>query len=108
VTHNGVVAAGDPSDGLDLARGAGLLGSKGSCRCRGRGGDEDYEELAIRLTETLASRACWDDSWSVPTSDGITQARQRLGPEALGLLFGKGAEPVAKLLSRGRSCAAGG
>jgi hypothetical protein len=62
---------------------------------------EDYEEVATRLTETLASWGCWDDSWSVPTPGGITQARQRLGPEPLELLFGKVAEPVARLLTRG-------
>jgi hypothetical protein len=28
--------------------------------------EEDYEEVAARLTETLASWGCWDDSWSVP------------------------------------------
>jgi hypothetical protein len=42
--------------------------------------EEDYEEVAARLTETLESWGCWDDSWGVPTSGGITQARQRLGP----------------------------
>ena len=26
--------------------------------------DDDYEEVAARLTETLASWGCWDDSWS--------------------------------------------
>ena len=46
--------------------------------------EEGYEEVAARLTETLASWGCWDDSWSVPTSGGITQARKRLGPEPLG------------------------
>ncbi len=63
--------------------------------------EEDYEEVAARLTETLRSWGCWDDSWSVPTSGGITQARQRLGPEPLELLFGKVAVPVAGLLTRG-------
>jgi hypothetical protein len=63
--------------------------------------EEDYEEVATRLTETLSSWGCWDDSWSVPTSGGITQARQRLGPEPLELLFGKVAVPVAGLLTRG-------
>src|SRR5262245_21167003 len=63
--------------------------------------EEDYEEVAARLTETLASWGCWDDSWSVPTSGGITQARQRLGPEPLELLFGQVAGPVAGLLTRG-------
>jgi Insertion element 4 transposase N-terminal len=59
--------------------------------------DEDYEEVAARLTETLASWGCWDDSWRVPTSGGIAEARQRLGPE-----------PVAGLLAGGRSCVTGG
>jgi hypothetical protein len=43
----------------------------------------------------LASWGCWDDSWSTPTSGGITQARKRLGPEPLELLFAKVAVPVA-------------
>jgi Insertion element 4 transposase N-terminal/Transposase DDE domain len=62
---------------------------------------EDYEEVAARLTETLASWGCWDESWSTPTSGGITQARKRLGPEPLELLFAKVAVPVAAVLTRG-------
>ena len=54
--------------------------------------DDDYEEVAVRLTETLRDWGCWDDSWSMPTSGGITQARQRLGYE-----------PVKELFSRWRS-----
>jgi hypothetical protein len=49
--------------------------------------DDDYEEVAARLTETLTAWGCWDDSWSVPTSGGITQARQRLGYEPMKELF---------------------
>src|ERR1700761_6157843 len=45
--------------------------------------DEDYEEVAARLTETLRGWGCWDAGWEVPTRGGITQARQRLGPEPL-------------------------
>jgi hypothetical protein len=63
--------------------------------------DEDYEEVAARLTETLAWWGCWDDSWSAPASGGITQARRRLGAEPLELLFGKVAAPVAGVLTRG-------
>src|SRR5258706_12816801 len=63
--------------------------------------DEDYEEVAARLAGTLASWKCWDSSWSVPTSGGITQARQRLGYEPLQELFGKGAQPAADPLTRG-------
>ena len=55
--------------------------------------EEDYEEVAARLTETLASWGCWDQSWATPTSGGLTQARKRLGPEPLELLFDKVAGP---------------
>jgi hypothetical protein len=63
--------------------------------------DEDYEEVATRLTETLTAWGCWADSWSVPTSGGITQVRQRLGPEPLRELFSQVAVPVAEELTRG-------
>jgi hypothetical protein len=128
VTHNGVVAAGGrltdwislgvlassvPRDAVDAVVAA---AGKGAKRSDGKlpphvvvylvmalalFADEDYEEVATRLTETLVSWGCWDDSWSVPTSGGITQARQRLGPEPLERLFGQVAQPVAGLLTRG-------
>jgi Insertion element 4 transposase N-terminal len=63
--------------------------------------DDDYEAVAASLTETLASWGCWDDSWSVPASGGITQARQRLGYEPLKELFSEVAVPVAGELTRG-------
>ena len=63
--------------------------------------DDDYEEVAARLTETLAAWGCWDDSWSVPTSGGITQARQRLGYEPVKKLFAEVAAPVAEELTAG-------
>ena len=62
--------------------------------------DDDYEEVAARLTETLAVWGCWDEGWSVPTSGGITQARQRLGYEPVRELFGEVAVPAADLLTR--------
>jgi Insertion element 4 transposase N-terminal/Transposase DDE domain len=58
--------------------------------------DDDYEEAAWRLTGTLASWGCWDESWAAPTSGGVTQARQRLGPEPVRRLFGEVAVPVAE------------
>jgi hypothetical protein len=58
--------------------------------------DDDYEEVAVRLTETLQGWGCWDDSREVPTSGGITQARQRLGDEPLKALFRQVAVPVAE------------
>jgi hypothetical protein len=128
MTHNGVVAAEGrltdwvslgvlassvPRDAVDEAVAA---AGKGARRSDGKlpphvmvyfamalalFADEDYEEVATRLTETLVSWGCWDDSWSTPTSGGITQARQRLGPEPLELLFDRVAGPVAGELTRG-------
>ena len=63
--------------------------------------DDDYEEVAARLTETLRGWECWDEAWEVPTSGGITQARQRLGHEPLVELFSQVAAPVAEELTRG-------
>ena len=63
--------------------------------------DDDYEEVAARRTETLAEWGCWDPEWSMPTSGGITQARQRLGYEPLRKLFAAVAVPVAEELTRG-------
>lgn len=63
--------------------------------------EEDYEEVITRLTDTLASWGCWDAAWSVPTSGGITQARQRLGPEPVVEVFSQVAVPVADLLTQG-------
>jgi hypothetical protein len=63
--------------------------------------EEDYEEVAERLTETLVGWGCWDVRWEVPTSGGITQARQRLGYEPVRELFTQVAVPVAEELTRG-------
>ena len=63
--------------------------------------EDDYEEVAARLTETLTAWGCWDDSWSVPASGGITQARQRLGYEPMKHLFAEVAAPVAEELTGG-------
>ncbi len=62
---------------------------------------DDYEEVAARLAETLREWGCWDDAWEVPTSGGITQARQRLGYEPLKELFSQVAVPVAEELTSG-------
>ena len=63
--------------------------------------EEDYEEVLARLTQTLSSWWCWDQGWRLPTSGGITQARQRLGFEPLRELFARVALPVADQLTRG-------
>ena len=63
--------------------------------------EDDYEQVAARLTDTLTGWGCGDASWSVPTSGGITQARQRLGHEPVRELFAQVATPVADQLTRG-------
>lgn len=57
--------------------------------------DDDYEEVIVKLTETLQDWGCWDDGWSPPTSGGITQARQRLGADPVRRVFSQVAVPVA-------------
>jgi hypothetical protein len=63
--------------------------------------DDDYEEVAARLAETLRGWGCWEEDWEVPTRGGITQARQRLGPEPMAGVFSQVAVPVADLDTAG-------
>jgi hypothetical protein len=60
-------------------------------------GDEDYEEVRARLTETLAGRGGFGDDQALVTTGGITQARQRLGHEPVKGTFDLVAAPVATL-----------
>ena len=62
--------------------------------------EDDYEEVAARLTEALRGWGCWGD-WEVPTKGAITQARKRLGPEPMAQVFSQVAEPVADLDTTG-------
>jgi hypothetical protein len=57
--------------------------------------DEDYEEVAERLTGALRGWRSWDCRWEPPTKGAVTQARQRLGAEPMAELFAQVAEPVA-------------
>lgn len=57
--------------------------------------DDDYEEVATRVTGSLDRFGCWDASWSVPTASAITQARKRLGREVMPELFERTCGPVA-------------
>src|SRR5918997_2663571 len=63
--------------------------------------EDDYEEVATKVTGTLNRWGCWDASWSVPTASGITQARKRLGPRVLAEVFEQVAGPRADVLTRG-------
>jgi hypothetical protein len=63
--------------------------------------DDDYEEVLSKLVDPLRRWGCWDESWEIPGSSGITQARQWLGSQPLEHLFGIVAQPVADMLTRG-------
>jgi hypothetical protein len=64
--------------------------------------EEDYEEVAARLAGTFADWDGWEESWGrAPTSGGITQARQRLGPEPMAELFSQVARPAATMETAG-------
>ncbi|WUL67689.1 IS4 family transposase [Amycolatopsis sp. NBC_00345] len=57
--------------------------------------DDDYEEVMRKLVGSLKDMRSWSDSWHVPSTSAITQARQRLGAEPLRELFEDIAVPVA-------------
>lgn len=63
--------------------------------------DDDYEEVATKVTGALSRFGCWDASWPVPTASGITQARKRLGPAVMADVFKGVAQVVATTHTRG-------
>lgn len=63
--------------------------------------EDDYEEVMVRLSETLAGWGSWDQAWTTPTSGGITQARARLGSAPVAEVFDTVAVPVADPLTPG-------
>jgi hypothetical protein len=63
--------------------------------------DDDYEEVATKVTGSLSRWGCWDASWSVPTGSGITQARKRLGAKVMAEVFEGVAQVVATSDTRG-------
>lgn len=63
--------------------------------------DDDYAEVAARVTGSLDRFGCWDAGWSAPTSGGISQARQRLGRDTLAEVFERVAAPVASEFTAG-------
>ena len=104
----GVLASSVPRDVVD---GAVAAAGKGARRAGGKlpphvmvyfvmalalFADDDYEEVAARLAEALRGWGAGDQVWD-PTPGGITQARQRLGPEPMAGVFSQVAVPVADL-----------
>jgi hypothetical protein len=57
--------------------------------------DDDYTEVATKVTGSLDRWNCWNASWSVPTASAITQARKRLGRNVFPELFERACGPVA-------------
>ena len=57
--------------------------------------DDDYEEVATKVTGSLDRWNCWDAAWTVPTASAVTQARKRLGREVFPELFERTCGPVA-------------
>jgi hypothetical protein len=57
--------------------------------------DDDYTEVAAKVTGSLDRFGCWNARWSVPTSSAITQARKRLGRRVFAEVFERSCGPVA-------------
>ena len=63
--------------------------------------DDDYEEVATKVTGALTRFGCWDAGWQVPSSSGITQARVRLGAPVMAEIFESVVQPVGTADTRG-------
>lgn len=63
--------------------------------------EDDYEEVATKVTGALSRFGCWDGRWQVPSSSGITQARVRLGAPVMEEIFESVVQPVATADTRG-------
>jgi hypothetical protein len=57
--------------------------------------DDDYAEVATKVTGSLDRFGCWDAGWSVPSPSAITQARKRLGRRVFAEIFESTCGPVA-------------
>lgn len=62
---------------------------------------DGYEEVMRRLVGGLRFARNWSDSWKVPTTSALTQARARIGEAPLEELFHRVAVPVARRGSPG-------
>ena len=49
--------------------------------------EDDYAEVATKVTGSLERWNCWNAAWTAPTASAITQARKRLGRNVLPELF---------------------
>lgn len=63
--------------------------------------DDDYAEVAAKVTGALDRFGCWNGAWTAPTSGGISQARVRLGRDTLAEVFERVVQPVGSPSTRG-------
>jgi hypothetical protein len=63
--------------------------------------DDDYTEVATKVSGSLSRFGCWNASWTVPTSSGISQARKRVGAAVMADVFTGVAQTVATMSTRG-------
>lgn len=57
--------------------------------------DEDYEEVAAKVTGCLDDLGVWAAGWTPPTASAVTQARKRLPPSVVQAIFEGVAAPLA-------------
>jgi hypothetical protein len=57
--------------------------------------EDDYAEVATKVTGSLDRWGCWNAAWGVPTASAITQARKRLGRSVFAEIFERACGPVA-------------
>jgi hypothetical protein len=63
--------------------------------------EDDYEEVATKVTGASSRFGCWEAGWQVPSSSGITQARVRLGAPVMAEIFESVVRPVGTADTRG-------
>jgi transposase IS4-like protein len=66
--------------------------------------EDDYTEVATKVTGSLDRWGCWDATWTVLTASAITQARKRLGRHVFPEIFQRTCGPVAGDACRSRVC----
>ena len=57
---------------------------------------DGYEEVIRKLVHGLRFVRVWSREWVVPSTGALSQARQRLGPQPLQVLFDRVAVPLAR------------
>jgi hypothetical protein len=57
---------------------------------------DGYEEIVRKLVNGLQFLGNWSQSWSVPTTSAISQARTRLGEQPMKVLYERVAAPLAE------------